>query len=65
MRTARLNRLHDSCERLRAKLQQPPGTPASRVILKPGMKAQTYNPTIRKLESLEATIKAITIRGLS
>ena len=54
----------ERAERLREKLQAEPGTPADRIILKPGMAALTVNQTIRQLKRHEDAIKRFVADGL-
>ena len=48
---------------LRERLQAEPGTPANRIILKHGMRAQLYNPSIRQLARHEAAIARLIQAG--
>ena len=50
--------------KLLERLQADPGTLAIRVVLKPGMRAQKYNPTIRRLARHEKQIAALVKAGL-
>lgn len=64
MQTRLIEKHIAAAEELRRKLQAEPGTPANRIVLKPGMTAQRYNPTIRALARKEKTIARLMARGL-
>ena len=49
---------------LRERLQAPPGTPAKRIILKPGMPGHIYNQSIRQLDRHEKAAAKLIQAGI-